>query len=153
MAYESQPHPRSIRSPGGSQETLSEDRHPEQSHPNGGTKASEGSSSHTLRKRPWRKRVTNFADILSAKYAGSGTQEDPYIVKWLDNDPENPKSYSMIMKCWITFIIAFMTLCVTLATSAYSGAAIEITKEFQCSEEVYLLGFSAMLVGFIFGPR
>ena len=109
-------------------------------------------SRRTLRIRPWRTRVTDFATILSADYKGSGVQDDPFIVTWLDNDPENPKQYSLILKCWLTGLIAFMTLCVTLASSAYTGAAKEIIIAFGCSEEVFLLGLSLYVLGFALGP-
>ena len=109
-------------------------------------------SKHTLRTRPWRTQVTDFATIVSAEYKGSGVQDDPFIVTWIDNDLENPKEYGLMMKCWLTGLIAFMTLCVTLASSAYTGAAKEIIVAFGCSEEVFLLGLSFYVLGFALGP-
>ena len=109
-------------------------------------------SENTLRKLPWRLQVTDFSAILSAKYKGSGTEEMPFIVTWLDNDPENPQKYSMAFKCWITALIAILTLCVSLASSAYTGAAKEIVGEFHVSDEVFLLGLSLMVLGFAVGP-
>ncbi|KIX09386.1 uncharacterized protein Z518_00465 [Rhinocladiella mackenziei CBS 650.93] len=108
-------------------------------------------SQHTLPKRPWRTRVTDFAKIAEAHYRGSGTPSDPFIVQWLDDDPENPKSYHMWLKIPITALVAFMTLCVSLASSAYTGALKDIMREFHCSEEVSLLGLSTMVLGFAFG--
>lgn len=109
-------------------------------------------SKHTLRKRPWRRRVTEFTHIVEARYRGSGTQGDPFIVQWLDHDPENPKNFSNLFKWTITFLLAFMTLCTSLASSAYTGAAGQIIPEFHCSTEVFLLGLSLMVIGFAVGP-
>ncbi|KIX96704.1 uncharacterized protein Z520_07423 [Fonsecaea multimorphosa CBS 102226] len=109
-------------------------------------------SQYTLRKRPWRRRVTDFETIVEARYRGSGSPEDPYIVQWLDNDPENPMNYGVWFKCLMTFLLAFMTLCVSLASSAYTGAAELIIRDFHCSDEVFLLGLSLMVMGFAIGP-
>ena len=110
------------------------------------------STQHTLRKRPWRRRVAPFEKILATKYRGSGTSTDPFIVQWLDNDPENPKTSSNLFKWLMTFLLAFMTLCVSLASSAYTGAARLIIEEFHCNQEVFLLGLSLMVAGFALGP-
>jgi MFS family permease len=96
--------------------------------------------------------VTDFERIVEAKYRGSGTVGDPFVVQWLDHDPENPKSYSNLFKWLMTFLLAFMTLCVSLASSAYTGAAGLIIPDFQCSREVFLLGLSLMVMGFALGP-
>ena len=109
-------------------------------------------SKHTLRKRPWRRRVTDFAHIMGTKHRGSGNDGDPFIVQWLDNDQENPKNYSDTSKWTMTFLLAFITLCVSLASSAYTGAAGLIIPEFDCSREVFLLGLSFMVFGFALGP-
>jgi hypothetical protein len=69
--------------------------------------------------------------IVEAKYRGSGTVGDPFVAQWLDHDPENPKSYSTLFKWLMTFLLAFMTLCVSLASSAYTGAAGLIIPDFQ----------------------
>ncbi|EXJ80912.1 hypothetical protein A1O3_07200 [Capronia epimyces CBS 606.96] len=109
-------------------------------------------SQHTLRKRLWRPQVTDFRKIAEHKYHGAGTLADPYIVQWLDDDPENPKSYALGRKIAITALVAFMTLCVSLASSAYTGAARHVIQAFHCSEEVFLLGLSLMVLGFALGP-
>lgn len=33
-------------------------------------------------------------EVLHWKYDGSGTEEDPYVVVWIDNDPRNPMLFS-----------------------------------------------------------
>lgn len=33
-------------------------------------------------------------EVLHWKYEGSGTEEDPYVVVWIENDPRNPMLFS-----------------------------------------------------------
>ena len=45
--------------------------------------------------------VTN--EIVNWEYEGSGTEEDPYAVEWLPNDPRNPMTFKKTKK-WIMSI-------------------------------------------------
>jgi len=107
---------------------------------------------YTKKKRLWRLNVTDFDEIINHQYRGSGTEEDPYIVEWLDVDPENAKTYSARMRWSVTTLAATMTLCVAFASSAYSGAVESIIEDFHCSEEVVILGMSLMVLGYAVGP-
>lgn len=49
-------------------------------------------------------------DIVNAHYDGSGTEEDPFIVVWLDDDPVNPMNYPAAKKWFITALVAIATL-------------------------------------------
>lgn len=110
------------------------------------------SPDHTLPTRPWRTHVIDFEKLLEVEYSGSGTNDDPFIVQWLDGDTENPINFGFRYKWCITGLISFMALCVSLASSAYSGVPEEVISEFGCSEEVFLLGLSLMVLGFAVGP-
>lgn len=70
------------------------------------------------------------------------------IVSWIDRDPRNPMLYSAVVKWSVMMIVAMAALMVSLDSSAYSGAADEIMKEFGCSEETYVLGISLFVLGF-----
>jgi multidrug resistance protein len=109
-------------------------------------------SQYTKTRRPWRLNVTGFDAIIAQPYRGRGTESDPYIVEWLDIDPENPKTYSNWMRWSVTILSAVMTLCVAFASSAYSGAVGPMIKEFECSEEVIILGLSMNVLGYAVGP-
>ena len=109
-------------------------------------------AAYTLRRMPWRLRVTSFEEIVSRSYRGSGTEEDPIIVGWLNDDAENPKTFSGTYRWSLTVLLALMCFCVTLASSAYSGTIEGIIQQFKCSEELALLGLSSMLLGYAFGP-
>ena len=85
-------------------------------------------------------------------YRGSGTEEDPYVVTWIDNDPRNPMLYRNFTKWSLMMVVAMAALMVSLDSSAYSGSAGEIMREFDCSEEVYTLGISLFVLGFAIGP-
>lgn len=109
-------------------------------------------SQYSYRWRPWRQRITNFTEIMEANYQGGGTPGDPFIVRWLDNDPENPQTYRTWFKITNLIICALMCFCITLASSAYTAVAKQVMNEFNCSREVFLVGLSLMLVGFALGP-
>jgi len=90
-------------------------------------------------------------EVQKHDYAGSGTEEDPYVVTWIDNDPRNPMLYSKTKKWSITMMVAVATLAVAFVSSAYSGGANEVIMEFQISQEVFVLGTSLFVLGFAIG--
>lgn len=90
--------------------------------------------------------------VIDHSYPGSGTPEDPYLISWIPNDPRDPMQFSAASKCGITFLVSLTTLAVALASSAYTGALIEVMAEFHISEEVFILGISLFVLGFAVGP-
>jgi hypothetical protein len=126
----------------------------------------ESHDSYTLSKRPWRFYVTPFERIVNHKYQGAGTEESPYLVDWLPNDPEDPQQWGAGYK-WFTIAVAsFATLAVALSSSAYSGGVKSLVAEFGASTELLTAGLSLVrslisfrgyadyqfVVGFAFGP-
>ncbi|TKY90053.1 hypothetical protein EX895_000051 [Sporisorium graminicola] len=108
---------------------------------------------HTLRKTSYRLYTTPFSKILQHRYTGSGTKQDPYLVEWLPQDPENPLTWSPFYKWLQTVQVALATLSVALASSAYSGAVDSIAAQFHPPKEVIIiLGVSLFVLGFAFGP-
>lgn len=91
-------------------------------------------------------------EVKSWNYEGSGTQDDPHVVTWIENDPRNPMLYSNVTRWSLMMVVAMAALMVSLDSSAYSGSAAEIMEEFNCSEEVYTLGISLFVLGFAIGP-
>lgn len=116
------------------------------------TRPSPDWSQYTLGWRPWRQRTTDFTTIIQTTYQGSGTHGDPFIVTWLENDPEDPMTYTLWFKIANLITCGLMCFCITLASSAYTGIAEQVTQEFDCSQELFLAGLSLMLVGFALGP-
>lgn len=90
-------------------------------------------------------------EVEKWEYEGSGTEDDPYVVTWIDEDPRNPMRYSKTKKWSLTMLVAFATLAVAFVSSAFSGGADEVIKEFGCSQEVYTLGLSLFVLGFAIG--
>ncbi|KAF9890310.1 hypothetical protein FE257_005976 [Aspergillus nanangensis] len=91
-------------------------------------------------------------EIIDFPYPGSGTDEDPYAVTWIPEDPRNPMLFSPVKKWSITMLVAISTLAVALVSSAYTGGVAEIRQEFNVGSEVATLGVSLFVLGFAIGP-
>ncbi|KAJ5385448.1 Major facilitator superfamily domain general substrate transporter [Penicillium concentricum] len=91
-------------------------------------------------------------EIIDHPYPGSGTEEDPYAVTWIPNDPRNPMNFSEVRKWTLTMLVAIATLAVSLVSSAYTGGLREIIMEFNIGQEVATLGVSLFVLGFAIGP-
>lgn len=87
-------------------------------------------------------------DIIGHPYAGSGTEDDPYAVIWIPNDPRNPMNYRSATKWSITMVVSIATLAVALVSSAYTGGIAEIMVHFKIVGEVAVLGLSLFVLGF-----
>lgn len=90
-------------------------------------------------------------EVEAHHYQGSGTEDDPYIVTWIPDDPRNPMLYGPVRKWTLTMTMGFATLAVAFVSSAYSGGAEQIIMEFGCSQIVYTLGISLFVLGFAIG--
>ncbi|CAI4212301.1 unnamed protein product [Parascedosporium putredinis] len=84
-------------------------------------------------------------EVENFPYAGAGTEEDPYLVTWIPNDPRNPMLWSQTRKWFITMTVAMTTLAVALLSSAYTGGIVDIMKEFHISAELF--GRQALFFG------
>ncbi|KAI1104933.1 MFS general substrate transporter [Jackrogersella minutella] len=91
-------------------------------------------------------------EVANYDYEGSGTEDDPYIVRWIPDDPRNPMNFSEFRKWAITGVVAWVTLAVALVSSAYSGGVAEIMTTFHISQLVAILGVSLFVLGFAVGP-
>lgn len=90
-------------------------------------------------------------DVIDYPYPGSGTEEDPYSITWIPEDPRNPMQFSRTKKWFITMMVAIATLAVALVSSAYTGGVAEIEREFKIGSEVATLGVSLFVLGFAVG--
>jgi len=90
--------------------------------------------------------------IIHHQYPGTGTEADPYLVEWIDNDPRNPMLFSDARKWVWTLLESLATFAVALTTSAYSAAAVQLTDEFQVDPVLFEVGFSVFVLGFALGP-
>jgi hypothetical protein len=107
------------------------------------------------RKIPYWRLVSDQAvltqEIIDHPYPGSGTDEDPYVVTWIPNDPRNPMLFRPLKKWFITMVMAIATLAVALVSSAYTGGVAEIEEQFNIGSEVATLGVSLFVLGFAIG--
>jgi hypothetical protein len=90
-------------------------------------------------------------EIIDYPYKGSGTEESPYEVVWIENDPRNPMTWTQLRKWTLTMTVAISTLAVALVSSAYTGGVREIEAEFHIGSEVATLGVSLFVLGFAIG--
>ncbi|KAH3917303.1 hypothetical protein HBI56_119610 [Parastagonospora nodorum] len=91
-------------------------------------------------------------DIINHVYRGSGTENDPFLVTWIENDPVDPINYPASLKWGITVLVGFATLAVAFVSSAYSGGIAEIMQEFKTVQIIATLGISLYVMGFAIGP-
>jgi predicted MFS family arabinose efflux permease len=77
---------------------------------------------------------------------------DPFLVRWEENDPDDPFNWSNGRKSWITFQLGMLALAASLASSIISPAQGAIVAYTGVSEEVAVLDISLYILGFIFGP-
>ena len=91
-------------------------------------------------------------EVVDHPYAGSGTEDDPYVVQWMSKDFRNPLQLSTPMKWSITMVAAMETLVVALVSSAYTGGIAQIEESFQTTTEISTLGVSLYVLGFALGP-
>ncbi|KAJ5666789.1 hypothetical protein N7462_011198 [Penicillium macrosclerotiorum] len=91
-------------------------------------------------------------EVAQYPYSGSGTEEDPYAVIWLPNDPRNPMNFGFFKKWAITILVSFVTLAVALVSSAFSGGLGQVVAHFGVAEEIAILGVSLFVLGFAIGP-
>ncbi|KAJ6133649.1 Major facilitator superfamily domain general substrate transporter [Penicillium samsonianum] len=91
-------------------------------------------------------------EVMQFPYTGSGTEDDPYAVVWIPADPRNPMNFHPIRKWSITLLVSFVTLAVSLVSSAFSGGMRQIMEDFDASQEIVILGVSLFVLGFAIGP-
>ena len=60
-------------------------------------------------------------EIVNWKYDGKGTEEDPYVVEWIEDDPRNPMRWPQVKKWASVLMMAFATLVVSFCSSAFTG--------------------------------
>jgi multidrug resistance protein len=91
-------------------------------------------------------------DVIDYPYPGSGTEDDPYAVSWIPNDPRNPLLFAEGKKWGIALVVSVATLAVALISSAYTGGSQQILVEFHSNPTVVTLGVSLFVLGFAIGP-
>ncbi|KEF63209.1 uncharacterized protein A1O9_01186 [Exophiala aquamarina CBS 119918] len=91
-------------------------------------------------------------DVCHQSYTGKGTPDDPYIVDYLHNDPQDAMNFSKGRKWAIAVLQSLSTFAVTFASSVYASGIQGIQQRFDVSREVATLGLSLFVLGFAVGP-
>lgn len=86
-------------------------------------------------------------EVIDYQYPGAGTDDKPYSVTWISNDPRNPMLFGQFKKWAITMTVAIATLAVALVSSAYTGGIEQIEEEFGVGIGVATLGVSLFVLG------
>lgn len=59
-------------------------------------------------------------DILNHDWKGYGTSDDPYLVRWIENDPANPMLFTSAKKWTNAMVLASAVFMVSIASSGFS---------------------------------
>lgn len=60
------------------------------------------------------------ADVLTYPFPGEGTEEEPYMISWMENDPANPLEFTKGRKWLNALILALAVWTVSIASSGFS---------------------------------
>jgi MFS family permease len=78
--------------------------------------------------------------------------EDPYLVKYEENDKENPRNWPQVYRAWITLQLGMLAFTASLGSSIISPANATIATYVDVSTEIMIFSVSLYLLGFAFGP-
>lgn len=90
--------------------------------------------------------------VVNHRYDGSGTSDDPFIVTWLEDDPQDPFCFPNWVKWSLANILALSFFCASFLSSAYSAAVPEIRAHLGGGSAVNSLGVGLFVAGFAAGP-
>ena len=91
-------------------------------------------------------------EILDHDYKGSGTDDEPYLVTFFDNDPRDPMGFPDWLRWMLCVAVGYVTFCVAFISSAYASAIGQVVAELGGSPTVNTLGLSLFIAGFGVGP-
>lgn len=91
-------------------------------------------------------------EMLDQEYVGAGTEDDPYMVVFLKEDPRDPMGFPLRLRWTMCFAAGYSTFSVAFISSAFSGSIRDIAQDLHAGPESVTLGLSLFLLGFVFGP-
>ena len=91
-------------------------------------------------------------EILSHRYGGAGTVDDPYVVSFFPDDPRDPMGFPSSVRWLLCVAMGLVNFSVAFASSAYVSGVGQITRELGGSEALNTLGLSFFVLGFCCGP-
>ncbi|KAH0270171.1 MFS general substrate transporter, partial [Aureobasidium melanogenum] len=101
---------------------------------------------------------TEYADInlkptaTGATLGSVATGNDPnFEVDWTDNDPENPRNWSMAYKSLVVFAMSYATTVTVLFSTSYTVTVVTLERVFDVGHLIALLGLTTYLLGMAAG--
>ncbi|KAK0552722.1 GTPase-activating protein [Tilletia horrida] len=79
-------------------------------------------------------------------------EENPYEVKWSDDDEDLPLNWSVPKKCWVTFCVCALTFGVYAGSSIVSPGIESISSSFGVGLPVAGLSLTLFVFGYGIGP-
>ncbi|KAK0530605.1 GTPase-activating protein [Tilletia horrida] len=79
-------------------------------------------------------------------------EDNPYEVKWDENDPDLPLNWSVAKKCFVTFCICTLTFGVYAGSSIVSPGIESIMSSFGVGQPVAGLSLTLFVFGYGIGP-
>ncbi|EIM24085.1 MFS general substrate transporter [Wallemia mellicola CBS 633.66] len=80
------------------------------------------------------------------------TEEDKFLVEFKENDPHNPKNWSVSRKWYTTVLTSVFILSSTIASSLPSTIIANMMIEFQTTQTIAICTITVFLLGYVFGP-
>ena len=82
------------------------------------------------------------SEVLNWPYRGSGTEDDPFVVEYIENDRRNPMLFPMWKKWMITILVAVVSCIYSFRIRAQHGCISYQVKKFGiCFTYVLTAGF------------
>ncbi|KAK5100426.1 GTPase-activating protein [Lithohypha guttulata] len=78
--------------------------------------------------------------------------KDIFLVKFTEQDSENPRNWSTRKRAFVTAVICFYTTSVYIGSSLWSSMVHSVVEEFSVAQVIAQLGTSLFLLGLGIGP-
>lgn len=79
--------------------------------------------------------------------------KDDNIVTWYGpTDPANPQNWSLVKKCWATFLLCLLTFSIYIGSAIYSPGYESLIMEFGTNHTIATLGLTLFVIGYGIGP-
>jgi hypothetical protein len=105
---------------------------------------------------PWYKTITVQGyvtpEILEHEYRGAGTEDEPYLTSFMDNDPGDPMQFPLWLRWTLCLAASYVSFSVAFNSSSFASSVQEISRDLGSNAELVTLGLSLYMVGFILGP-
>ena len=66
--------------------------------------------------------------MLVHEYRGAGSEDDPYLITFLDDDPGDPMPFPSWLRRTLCLVAGYVTFSVAFISSAYAGGVRDISK-------------------------